>query len=79
MNVIFQPALDSFVLVYLDDILVYSPDPETHERHLRWVFERLLENRLYAKQKKCTFGHSTVRYLGHIVGNGELKVDPEKT
>ena len=78
MHSVFHDALDSFVLVYLDDILVFSASEEEHERHLRWVFNRLVQHKLFAKRKKCVFGESHVRYLGHIVGSGELRVDPEK-
>ena len=78
MHNVFREALDSFVLVYLDDILVYSKDEDQHEEHLSWVFEKLQEHKLFAKRKKCEFGKSRVKYLGHIVGSGELKVDAEK-
>ena len=78
MHNVLHEALDSFVLVYLDDILVYSRDEDEHERHLRWVFDRFLENQLYAKRKKCEFGKSRVKYLGHVVGGGELTVDMDK-
>lgn len=78
MHSVFHDLLDDFVMIYLDDILVYSPDAEAHERHLRVVFDRLRQHRLYAKRKKCEFGKSRVRYLGHIVGSGELRVDPDK-
>lgn len=78
MNNVFHDALDQFVLVYLDDILVYSRDEDEHERHLAWVFERLAEHKLFAKRKKCEFGKARVRYLGHVVGSGELRVDVEK-
>ena len=60
------------MLVYLDDILVYSRDEGEHERHLEWVFQRLVDNKLFATRKKCEFGKSEVKYLGHIVGSGRL-------
>ena len=72
MHHVFHSALDSFVLVYLDDILVYSESEEAHERHLSWVFEQLRLHRLFSKRKKCEFGQNRVRYLGHVVGSGEL-------
>ncbi len=64
--------------MYLDDILVYSESEDEHELHLKFVFERLIENKLFAKKKKCSFGKSSLLYLGHVVGSGELKVDPDK-
>ena len=62
--------LDRFVLVYLDDILIYSTSDDEHERHLRCVFDRLRKHVLYAKLSKCEFGVREVDYLGHIVGGG---------
>ena len=62
--------MDKCVLVYLDDILVYSRDVAEHERHLRTVFERLRAKKLYAKRTKCDFGVREVEYLGHLVAAG---------
>ena len=70
MNSTFAEWLDIFVTVYLDDILVYSNSADEHERHLRMVFERLREKKLYAKKSKCNFGDEHAEYLGHFVGNG---------
>ena len=67
--------IDKFVLVYLDDVLVYSDNEDEHEGHLRQVFDRLHEHKLQAKLKKCEFRKSHMKYLGHIVGSGELSVD----
>ena len=78
MHEVFHSALDTFVLVYLDDIVVYSTSEQEHERHLTWVFDRLLEHGLRAKRKKCTFGATSLNYLGHIVGSGTLRIDPDK-
>lgn len=72
MNNVFHSALDTFVLVDLDDILVFSANEDEHERHLRWVFNKLREHKLFLKRKKCTFASPTVKYLGHIVGSGRL-------
>ena len=76
MNSVMHGFIDKFVLVYLDDVLVYSNNE--HELHLRQVFDRLREHKLQAKLKKCEFGKSHVKYLGHVVGSGELSVDREK-
>ena len=78
MNTTLGDLLDRFVLVYLDDILVYSADAEQHELHLRTVLERLRQHTLYAKRSKCDFGVLKVEYLGHIVGDGKVWADPAK-
>ena len=78
MNHVFDGYIDKFVLVYLDDILVYSTCADEHEAHLRKVLQRLRDHKLQAKRKKCEFAKSHVRYLGHVVGSGELRVDPDK-
>ena len=78
MNVVMSGYIDDFVLVYLDNILVYSDNAEEHEAHLWQVFDRLCEHQLEAKLKKCEFGKSYVKYLGHVVGSGEFRVDSDK-
>ena len=78
MNDVLRPYLDQFVVVYLDDILVYSNTWDEHVAHLRQVLSRLRENALYAKKSKCDFAKSQVEYLGHVVGGGSLRVDPAK-
>jgi hypothetical protein len=80
MNEIFgsRGYLNKFVLVYLDDILVYSKTPEEHMTHLRLVLQALREEELYAKPSKCHFNKSELKYLGHIVGAEGIKVDPAK-
>ena len=70
--------IDGFVLVYLDDILVFSTTEHEHENHLRLVFQRLGEHKLHAKLKKFEFGKSRVKYLGHVVDSGEVHVDKDK-
>ena len=75
MNAVMSGYIYNFVLVYLDDILIYSNNAEEHEAHLWQVFDRLREHKLQAKLKKCKFGKPYVKYLGHIVGSGELRMD----
>jgi hypothetical protein len=78
MNDIFREWLDDFVVVYIDDILVYSNSMEEHVEHLRKVFQRLRENKLYAKFEKCKFGVSEVDFLGHRITQEGLKMDDHK-
>jgi hypothetical protein len=78
INDIFRPYLRKFVLVFFDDILVYSHNVEEHERHLRMVFETLVRNKLFAKHSKCKFARSEVEYLGHIVSGQGVHADPSK-
>ncbi|KAI3375481.1 hypothetical protein L3Q82_003807 [Scortum barcoo] len=70
--------LNDFVFVYLDDILIFSPDPATHQLHVRLVLSRLLENKLFVKAEKCEFHASSVAFLGFIVSPNCIKMDPEK-
>ena len=78
MNHIFHPYLHQFVIVFFDDILVYSPSLETHIEHLEIVFKCLLENQFYLKRSKCSFAQPSIEYLGHIVSFGGVAPDPEK-
>ena len=78
MNDVMGEYIDDFVLVYLDDILVFSTTEHEHEHHLRLVFQKLREHKLQAKLKKCEFRKPCVKYLGHIVGSGEVHVDQDK-
>ena len=78
MNGVFQPYLDSFVIVFIDDILVYSKTEEDHVRHLRIVLHRLREEKLYAKFSKCEFWLTSVTFLGHVVSKEGIRVDPAK-
>ena len=75
MNRFFQQNLRKFVLVYLDDILVFSKTKKEHLEHLRKAFNILRENKLYAKLTKCHFAKSELEYLGHVVGKDGIKVD----
>ena len=70
--------IDKFVLVYLDNALVYSDNEGEHEAHLWQVFEQLRKHKLQAKLKKYEFGKLHVKYLGHVVGSGELSVNRDK-
>ncbi|KAL1564722.1 hypothetical protein AAHA92_07028 [Salvia divinorum] len=78
MNRVFQPYLDMFVIIFIDDILVYSKNKNEHEQHLRIVLQTLRENKLYAKFSKCEFWLSEITFLGHNVSAGGIKVDPKK-
>jgi hypothetical protein len=77
MNGVFRDFLDKFVIVFLDDILIYSKTEEEHEKHLRMVLQVLREHQLYAKLSKCTFYQKKIHYLGHIVSEDGIAVDPE--
>ncbi len=70
--------LDVFVFVYLDDILIFSPNEETHVQHERKVLKRLLDNQLFVKAEKCEFHVTAVSFLGFVVSEGAVKMDPEK-
>ncbi|KAK6139507.1 hypothetical protein DH2020_026738 [Rehmannia glutinosa] len=78
MHRVFQPYLDQFVVIFIDDILVYSKSREEHERHLKIILETLREHKLYAKFSKCEFWLSEVAFLGHIVSDTGIAVDPSK-
>jgi hypothetical protein len=78
MNKVFMEYLDRFVMVFIDDILIYSKSGSDHEEHLRLVLQKLRENKLYAKYSKCEFWINEVPFLGHIISNGGISVDPAK-
>ena len=78
MNRVFRPYLDQFVVVFIDDILVYTKNEEEHEQHLRIVLQTLREKQLYAKLSKCDFWLKEVFFLGHIVSAEGIKVDSAK-
>jgi hypothetical protein len=78
MNKVFMENLDKFVLVFIDDILIYSEKEEKHEEHLRLVLEKLRANQLYAKFGKCEFWLTQVAFLGHVISAGGVSVDPGK-
>jgi hypothetical protein len=70
--------LDRFIVVFIDDILIYSKSDSDHEEHLRLVLQKLQDNLLYAKYSKCEFWIDEVPFLGHIISNGGISVDPVK-
>src|SRR6266498_4846029 len=78
MNSVFMKELDKFVVVFLDDILVYSKDEAEHAEHLRIVLSQLREHKLYAKFSKCAFWLKEVAFLGHILSAEGIAVDPSK-
>jgi hypothetical protein len=78
MNKIFMEYLDKFVIVFIDDILIYSTSEEDHEEHLHLVLQKLREHRLYAKLSKCEFWLKQVAFMGHVISKGGMFVDPSK-
>jgi hypothetical protein len=78
MNKVFMEYLDKFVMVFIDDILVYSRNEEEHEGHLRLVLQKLRDHKLYAKLSKCEFWPKQVAFLGHVISKGGISVDPTK-
>jgi hypothetical protein len=78
MNDVLRPFIDDFVIVYLDDILVFSKTWEDHVKHVKQTLDVLKRENLYVKLSKCEFGRTSLNYLGYIVGGGELKIDPSK-
>jgi hypothetical protein len=77
MNKVFMEYLDKFVVVFIDDILIFSKN-EDHDEHLRVVWQKLRENHLYAKLSKCEFWLKEVLFLGHIISEGGISLDPSK-
>jgi hypothetical protein len=78
MNSVFLTELEKFVVVFIDDILIYSKTKEEHVEHLRVVLTRLREHQLYAKFSKCEFWLDTIPFLGHILSVEGVAVDPSK-
>ena len=78
MNSVFMPELDKFVVVFINDILIYSENEVDHAEHLRIVLSRLREHKLYAKFSKCEFWLSKVPFLGHVLSRDGISVDPSK-
>ena len=78
MHRVFQPYLDQFIVVFVDDILIYSQLEREHEYHLRIILQLLRDHQMYAKFSKCKFWLTEVRFLGHVVSTSDVSVDPEK-
>jgi hypothetical protein len=78
MNDVFRPLIDAFIIVYLDDILIFSRTREERVQHVRQILSVLQREKLFVKLSKCEFGKTSLVYLGYIVGGGELKIDPYK-
>jgi hypothetical protein len=73
-----MPELDKFVVIFIDNILIYSKNKEDHAEHLRIVLTRLREHQLYAKFNNCEFWLREVPFLGHMLSDGGIMVDPAK-
>ncbi|CAI7833650.1 unnamed protein product, partial [Closterium sp. NIES-53] len=78
MNDIFRPFLDRFVIIFLDDILIFSKSLEEHAQHLCIVLDTLRQHRLYAKLSKCTLARSSIGFLGHVISSKGISMDPAK-
>jgi hypothetical protein len=78
MNSVFMPELDKFVVVFIDDILVYSKSEAEHAKHLHMVLQCLREHRLYAKLSKCVFWLKEIKFLGHTISQEGIAVDQDK-
>ena len=78
MNRVFKAYLDKFVIVFIDDILIYSRSREEHAKHLRMVFSTLSEHQLYARLLKCEFWLDHVQFLGHVVSKDGISVNSTK-
>ena len=78
MENVLRPFLDDFLIVHLDDILIFSKTREDHVLHVNRVLDILKKEKLFLKMSKCEFRKTSLVYLGHIVGGGELRIDPSK-
>jgi hypothetical protein len=78
MNKVFMEYFDKFMVVFIDDILIYSKDKEQHKKHLHLVLQKLRDQQLYAKMSKCEFWLNEVPFLGHDISEGGISVDPRK-
>eukprot|EP00798_Chlamydomonas_sp_ICE-L_P019167 gene19167-biopygen28029 len=78
MNTVFRDLIGKFVVIYLDDILIFSSNDEEHEKHLRIVLQRLEDNHLFIKREKCSFFQPEVKYLGHVLSGDGIRVNEAK-
>lgn len=78
MNRVFHRYLDLFVIVFIDDISVYSANHHGHDEHLKMVFEVLREKKLFTKLKKCEFLLEEMSFLGHVISKDGIAIDPKK-
>ena len=70
--------MDQFIVVYLDDIVVYSATLEEHKMHLKLVFDKLWQNVLYVKKEKCAFAQICINFFGHVISCGQIGMDSDK-
>jgi hypothetical protein len=78
MNTVFAPLLRKHVLVFMDDILIYSKTLDNHKQHLQGVFQILRDNKFHLERSKCSFAQQSLEYLGHIISNQGVATDPVK-
>ena len=78
MNNALHKYLDKFVIIFIDDILIYSKNEEEHREHLKLVLQTLREHKLYAKFSKCELFQDKIQYLGHVITKEGISVDPDK-
>ena len=78
MNRVFRPYLDQFVIVFIDDVLIYSRSKEEHEQHLRLALQTLREHQLYVKFNKCEFWLEQIQFLRHVISGAGIQVNPTK-
>ena len=78
VNDVLGDMVNKFVFVYIDDILIFSQDAQSHQGHVRKVLQRLLENRLFVKAEKCVFSCTSTTFLGYVISAGNIAMDPEK-
>jgi Reverse transcriptase (RNA-dependent DNA polymerase) len=78
MSNVFREYLDDFVMVYIDDILIFSRTEEDHFRHVKLILKRLRQHKLFAKLSKCEFNRTSLPFLGHVVGQNVWKCSREK-